>query len=236
MARERKTKAKKLRNRKLWLIFGGIGVVLAAVAVLLFLLLQPIDIDSISFDEEEIRLKAGERLILAHSYLPEDATETELSFKSSNRAVATVQNGILTAVSEGSCYISVTAESGAKDTLHVRVEAPMVKQEEDIVGQWRIFAVQKDGELRHIYNDDSSLSLTAERSGHLVYGKEEISIPDWRFTGSRDGYDYFAVKDEARKTWQMYFCTDSGSAYAGCLMLQLPDGELLLFRLEKEPE
>lgn len=236
MARERKTKAKRLRNRKLWLIFGSIGVVLAGVAVLLFVLLRPIPIDSISFAEEEIRLKAGELLILSHSYLPEDATETALSFKSSNRDVATVQNGILTAVSEGSCYISVTAESGAKDTLHVQVEAPMVKQEEAIVGLWRIFAVQKDGELRHIYNDDSNLSLTAERSGHLIYGKEEYALPDWRFTDSRDGYDCFTATDAAKKTWQMYYCTDSSSSYENCLMLQLPDGELLLFRWEKEPE
>ena len=236
MARTRKTKAKKMRSRKLWLIFGSIGLVLVGVAVLLWLILRPIHIQSISFDDEEIVLKAGESLTLQHSYIPIDATETALSFKSSNRDVARVENGILTAVKEGSCYISVTAESGAKDTLRVQVEAPLVAQEESLMGLWWLFAVQENGELHYVYNDDSSLSLTEERNGSLLYEKAEYLFPDWRYDRSDGSYDYFTVQDASQQKLKMYFCTDSSNTYEKCLMLELSRGELLLFRQEKEAE
>lgn len=230
MAKERKTKAKKLRNRKLWLIFGSIGLVLIAAAVLLFLLLRPIEIETVSFQEEEISLKAGELVPLVYSYLPEDATKTALSFKSSNRSVATVENGVLTAVGEGSCYISITAESGAKDKVRVSVDAPMVEREVAIVGAWGIFAVQREGKLEYVYNDSSILHLTEERSGSLTYGKEEYAFPDWRLAQTSEGYDCFTVRTDSREELSLYFCTDSASAYENCLMLRLSEGELLLFR------
>ena len=223
-------------NRKLWLFFGSLGLSMVAGAMFVFLLLRPIPIDSVSFSVEEISLKAGEACPLSYSYLPEEATKTELSFMSSNRAVATVENGVLTAVSEGSCYISITAESGTKDTLRVEVVAPMLPQEETLVGRWLIFATMNEGKLKHLYNDDSSLTLTEDRSGHLIYGKEEYRFPDWRFTEKREDYYFFDIKDENQQAWKMYFCTNSASSFEKSLLLQLPSGETLLFQMEEAAE
>ena len=236
MARRRKTRAEKQLNRKLWLFFGSLGVSLVAAAAFVFLLLRPIPVDSISFSQEEICLRAGESLPLTYSWLPDEATETEVVFKSSNRAVASVQNGVLTAISEGSCYISITAESGAKDTLFVKVEAPLVEQEKAIVGLWRIVGKLRDNKIDYIYNDDSSLTLAEDRQGVLIYGKKEYRFPDWRYKATQNGHDYFEVKDESQQTLDLYLITDRSSGFMNCLRLYLPDGECLLFKLEKEPE
>lgn len=226
----KKTKAQRLRSRKRWLICSGIALLLIAVGIALWIFLRPIPIKAIDFETESLSLKAGESLTLSYTYAPEDATKTELSFKTSNRKVATVQDGVLTALSEGSCYISVTAESGAKDTIHVTVEAPMMARESLLVGDWVIFAVQEDGELRYVYNDPSSLSLLEDRSGSLTYGKTGYIFPDWRYTESIVGYDCYTVQAEGEEDLTLYYCNDAGSAYENCLMLSLPDGKLLLFR------
>ena len=77
MVRERRTKAKKFHNKKLWLILGAVGLALIAVGILLFFLLRPIPIRSIEFELEEITLKVGESFPLRYEYLPENATKTD---------------------------------------------------------------------------------------------------------------------------------------------------------------
>ncbi len=227
--KEKKTKAQRLRRRKLWLIGTGLGLLLIAVGVVLWIFLRPIPIQNLVFDGESLSLKVGESQLLGYTYAPEDATKTALSFKSSNRSVATVQNGVLTAVGEGTCYISVTAESGAKDTLHVTVEAPLTEKEALLVGDWVFFALQEEGKLRYVYSESGSLRLSEDRSGSLTYGKTDCVFPDWRYQEALTGYDGYAVRTEDGEELTMYYCTDTASAYEGCLMVSLPEGELLLF-------
>ncbi len=74
-----------------------------------------VPVESVSLDETEIALAVGgEPFTLTPSVLPETATNKEVTWKSENSAVATVANGVVTAVAEGSTKIVVTTIDGEK--------------------------------------------------------------------------------------------------------------------------
>ena len=76
---------------------------------------------SISFTSDSYRLSIGSRLQLTTVQDPESASCTCV-FTSDNEAVATVDaNGMVTALSEGTCHITVTANGKLTDTCTVLV-------------------------------------------------------------------------------------------------------------------
>ncbi len=62
----------------------------------------------IALDKEEATIEKGETLTLEVTVVPEDTTD-ELVWSSSDEAVATVENGVVTAVAPGTATITVTA-------------------------------------------------------------------------------------------------------------------------------
>lgn len=68
-----------------------------------------IAVESVSLSEESLTLDEGETATLVVTILPEDATDKTVSWSSSNSSVATVSNGIVTAVKEGIATITATA-------------------------------------------------------------------------------------------------------------------------------
>ena len=74
---------------------------------------QPQPVTSISLSDTSITLNTSETKTLTAT-LPEDAANKEVTWKSSNESVATVdQTGKVTAVAKGSCTIIVTAADGS---------------------------------------------------------------------------------------------------------------------------
>ena len=79
---------------------------------------------SLSFVSEKATLLAGQRALLRYVLEPLDVTNGEVAFTSSNEAVALVnENGIVTALSDGTASITVAAQdgSGKKDSLELTV-------------------------------------------------------------------------------------------------------------------
>ena len=79
---------------------------------------------SLSFVSEKATLLAGQRALLRYVLEPLDVTNGEVAFTSSNEAVASVnENGIVTALSDGTASITVAAQdgSGKKDSLELTV-------------------------------------------------------------------------------------------------------------------
>lgn len=73
-------------------------------------------------------LEVGDALQLTATVAPDSATNKGVSWASSNTAVATVANGLVTALGEGTAAITVTtADGGKKDTclLTVKPESPI---------------------------------------------------------------------------------------------------------------
>lgn len=228
------TKARRRRrNRRRWLISIGVVLTLLAVAAGLWFWLRPIAVESLELSPASASLKVGDSLTLTCSIYPPDATDTTLIYQSSNSAVARVdaQNGTLTAVGEGACYVSATASSGVKTSLRVTVDAPLTDQEAALLGDWVIFALREstDGDIRYVYNNSGAISLLEDRTGSLSLKKEDRSFPDWRYAQSIEGFEVFSAETDRDETLSLYYCTDTASAYRGCLMLSLPDGRLFLF-------
>ena len=91
---------------------------------------QPVT--SVSFDFNTITLSVGSSKTIKANVLPEDAVNKELYWESSNNDVATVSNGVVTAVGEGSATITATTTDGSnlKASCEVTVtsqgDVPMV--------------------------------------------------------------------------------------------------------------
>ena len=80
---------------------------------------------SVTLNKNSTTLEIGETEQLTETVLPSNATDKSVSWSSSNASVATVSNGLITAVSQGSAVITVTTTDGAKtDTCAVTVTQP----------------------------------------------------------------------------------------------------------------
>ena len=86
-----------------------------------------IHVTSVSLDKTTLGLTEGETAQLTATVEPEDASNKNVTWESSNTNVATVNNGEVTAVSAGTATITVTTVDGGKTdtcTVTVREEAP----------------------------------------------------------------------------------------------------------------
>ena len=82
-------------------------------------------VQSVGLNKTELALEVGKTGTLEAIVEPSDATNKNVTWSSSNSEVATVDNGVVTAVSAGEAIITVTTEDGAKTaTCKVTVNAP----------------------------------------------------------------------------------------------------------------
>lgn len=83
---------------------------------------KAIAIDSVSLDHSELTMKAGRETTLNATINPVDTTMSkELSWSTSNAEVATVEDGVVHAVTEGDAVISVTTVNGKRAECVVHV-------------------------------------------------------------------------------------------------------------------
>ena len=72
--------------------------------------------------KNELSFRVGEKLQLRWAIEPDDATDTEVRFRSAHPKIATVNNeGVVTAVSKGTATIYATAQDASKRQAAVRV-------------------------------------------------------------------------------------------------------------------
>ena len=82
-------------------------------------------VQSVGLNKTELALEVGKTGTLEAKVEPSDATNKNVTWSSSNPEVATVDNGVVTAVSAGEAIITVTTEDGGKTaTCKVTVNAP----------------------------------------------------------------------------------------------------------------
>lgn len=76
-------------------------------------IVEEIKVTGITLNETSKTLAIGEILSLSETITPNNASNPKVSWSSSNEAVATVENGKVTAVGKGTATITVTAEDGS---------------------------------------------------------------------------------------------------------------------------
>ena len=82
-----------------------------------------IDVTGVTLNRETLKLKEGETSILTATVLPENATNKNITWTSDKENVAKVENGVITAIAEGTATITVkTLDGNYTDTCAVTVE------------------------------------------------------------------------------------------------------------------
>lgn len=103
-------------------------------------------VTAISFDSAKVSLNVRTTLQLGWTVLPEDATNPEVTFTSSNNKIATVDRyGVVTGVSKGSVriYAKATDGSGIRGQINVQVIQPV----EGVSIQYQLYHVQLERSL-----------------------------------------------------------------------------------------
>lgn len=84
---------------------------------------EEVHVESVSLNKQAADVTVGNTLTLVETVLPENADNKNVTWSSDNQAVATVTDGVVTAVAEGKANIIVTTEDGGKkDTCVVTVK------------------------------------------------------------------------------------------------------------------
>ncbi len=107
------------KNTKLPIILGAIAVAIIA----LVLLFKGPSVDEIVLSQSSIELKTGDSATITYTIAPDNASDVDVTWKSSNESVATVSSsGKITGKADGSCTITATA-GGKSDSLTVTVKS-----------------------------------------------------------------------------------------------------------------
>lgn len=88
-----------------------------------------IPIEVLELSEYDVTIEKGATRLITASWQPTDATNTTLSWMSSNTLVASVNSGTITGNQKGTAVITVKARSGVKETVNVTVIVSLVSLE-----------------------------------------------------------------------------------------------------------
>lgn len=86
----------------------------------------PVAANGVTLTPDKTTLNVGEKQTLTATVLPADATNKNVTWVSSDTSVATVENGVVTAIGKGTATITVTtADGGYTATCEVTVKLPV---------------------------------------------------------------------------------------------------------------
>ncbi len=112
-----------------------------------------INVTGLTLSENSILLNAGETATITATVTPSNATNKNVIWVSENKSVATVNNGVITAVAKGTATIVATAEdNGYKATCNVSVYN---STEDEVLNEGFVFKVDTVAKvLGNANNDD----------------------------------------------------------------------------------
>lgn len=87
----------------------------------------PIEADSIKIDQKEINIVKGDTYHLSATITPENTTNKNITWKSSNNKIVTVKNGVIKANKIGKVIITAETSNGKTDTIEFKVKLDKVK-------------------------------------------------------------------------------------------------------------
>lgn len=115
----------------------------------------------INIEPADVFMESGEKVTLNTTISPsyEEDADKEIAWTTSNGSVATVSDGVVTAIGEGKC--TITAESGGKTntcqiTVGKRLKAPVFSLESGRVDKGESVALSAEADMKIYYTVDGS--------------------------------------------------------------------------------
>lgn len=108
---------------------------------------ESINLKGVKMFSNTIEINQGENYKMSVNLIPSNATNTELTWYSSNLNVATVENGVITGVGSGICVVTVKSSNGNVDNCLVKVKGSAHQDDtpiEDIVFHATSIVLKKD--------------------------------------------------------------------------------------------
>ena len=170
-------------------VIAGV-LALAVLAGVYFLSLRPAPATKITLSGDAVYLRPGDAFELSATIEP--AADDRL-WTSSDRNVATVENGVITAVGEGRCTVTLSADGG-EAACQVRVETPPAEIA-DVAGTWRFNGAFVNDVTYNVGEADVLLTLYADHSGVIAIGGERTKLA-WSFSKREDGQDHYTLRAE----------------------------------------
>lgn len=186
--------------KKKLIVFITALVCVACCALAFAACAETVAAENVALDKTELTLEVGGEQTLTATVTPDNAADKTVVWSSSDPAIATVENGKVTAVAAGTAVITATASGKSATcavTVHVAKAVRMTKAEWDAAihatGNARNFTVAcYEGEIGEETEADQNVFLRLDDVSGIVYAPEE-----------GDGENiYFAFEDG--KVWQYY--------------------------------
>ena len=187
-----------------------------------------VSVTSVTLDKSASTLEIGETVTLKATVNPSNATNKNVTWTSSDTSVATVENGVVTAIGEGSATITVTTEDGGKTAT---CEVTVNKKEEPDVNAKAVFTFPdvsgKPGETI-----DIRVSLkTEEAVNTIALSKFEYDKSLLTFEGF---YDYDHIEDMS--SLPPTFDKDNMAVAIALSENRVFDGDICTLRFTINPE
>lgn len=127
---------------------------------------QKVAVTGVSLKPNTLSLKVGEAETLSAVVIPANADNKTVSWSTSDQSVATVANGLVTAVKEGSATITVTTADGGKTatcTVTVKSSTPTINPTAEDLGK----VIGADGKI--YTNTQAAVSAGTKAAAVIVY-------------------------------------------------------------------
>lgn len=130
-----------------------------------------IPVDKITFSETEVTVIKGSKYELGWTLTPKYPSNTNLTFESNNKKIATVdKNGVITGVAEGTATITAKAASGVKATVKVTVDGRKPTEKPELLDysfldstRFILFGTCEDNAVVKATNGKDTVETTADK-------------------------------------------------------------------------
>ena len=139
---------------------------------------EVINVESVALNSQNEELKIGETTTLVATVMPSNATNKNVVWSSDNTNVATVNNGVVTAVGEGSANITVTTVDGNKTAV---CKITVVDEQEDVIST-----------ISYDITDSTNKNVTAT----ITFNRNDVTITN------NDGSNQYVFETNGEFTFE----------------------------------
>ena len=159
------------------------------------------NITSIEVDKEKLLMSKGDTENITATIMPDDATNKEIGWETSDSSIATVSGGVVEAVSDGTAYITVYSikDPNIKKVITVNVLNLQITSE--------VYEVRRDGE-------EFPYIIGAEQGDTLATFINNLdNNPSMLHFYSMDGIEFTDLENEKVKTGELIKLEYEGKVY-----------------------